>query len=72
MGGRNYRYNITCSNSTSKNWTPTAVECFELGCQCNKCGLYKIYFSNSTTKCMMKMTVIELVRKLGIPGQSTL
>lgn len=65
-----YRYNVSCSETASKNWTPTAIECYELGCQCKKCGLYRIYFSNSTTKCMMKDTVIELVRKLGIPREN--
>lgn len=63
-----YKYNVSCSETTSKNWTPTAIDCYKLGCNCKKCGLYKIYFENSTFKCKMKETVIELVRKLGAPN----
>ncbi len=64
-----YRYNVSCSETTSKNWTPTAVECYELGCSCSKCNLYKLYFSDSLFKCKMKETVIELVRRLGAPKE---
>lgn len=62
-----YRYNVSCSETTSKNWTPTAIDCYKLGCMCSKCNLYKIYFQDKSSKCKMKETVIELVRKLGIP-----
>ena len=62
-----YRYNVSCSETMSKNWTPAAIDCYSIGCRCSKCNLYKIYFSNSGFKCRMKDTVIELVRKLGVP-----
>ena len=62
-----YKYNVSCSETVSKNWTPTAVDCYLLGCTCAKCNLYKIYFLNSGYKCKMKDTVIELVRRLGVP-----
>lgn len=62
-----YRYNVSCCETTSKFWTPSAIDCYKLGCNCSKCNLYKIYFANGTTKCKMKETVIELVRKLGAP-----
>jgi len=62
-----YKYNVTCSETISKNWTPTALDCYHSGCTCSKCNLYKIYFYNSNIKCKMKDTVIELVRKLGAP-----
>ena len=62
-----YRYNVSCSETMSKNWTPTAIECYKLGCICTKCNLYHIYFRNTNIKCRMKDTVIELVRKFGIP-----
>lgn len=62
-----YRYNVSCSETMSKNWTPAAIDCYSIGCRCSKCNLYKIYFSNSDFKCKMKDTVIELVRKLGVP-----
>ena len=64
-----YRYNVSCSETTSKNWTPTAIECYELGCSCSKCSLYKLYFSEGLFKCRMKETVIELVRRVGAPKE---
>lgn len=62
-----YKYNVSGSETVSKNWTPTAVDCYRIGCSCSKCNLYKIYFAESEASCMMKDTVIELVRKLGAP-----
>lgn len=62
-----YKYNVSCSETLSKNWTPTAIDCYNIGCSCSKCNLHKIYFSKSTNKCKMKETVIELVRKIGAP-----
>lgn len=64
-----YRYNVACSETISKNWTPTAIECYQGGCTCSRCYLYKLYFSGSDVKCKMKDTVIELVRRLGIPKE---
>lgn len=64
-----YRYNVSCSETMSKKWTPTAIDCYKLGCVCSKCNLNKIYFKHSIFKCQMKYTVIELVRKLGIPEE---
>ena len=63
----NYKYNVSCSETVSKNWTPTAIDCYSIGCCCSKCNLYWIYFSKTNGKCRMKETVIELVRKLGVP-----
>ena len=62
-----YKYNVSCSETICKNWTPTAEECYYLGCNCNKCSIHKFYFSDSNYKCRMKETVIELVRKFGKP-----
>ena len=62
-----YKYNVSCSETLSKIWTPTAIDCYKLGCNCSKCNLYKLYFVDSITKCKMKETVIELVRNLGAP-----
>ncbi len=62
-----YKYNVSCSNTISKVWTPTAIDCYKIGCRCSQCNLYKIYFHNNHAKCMMKQTVIELVRNLGKP-----
>ena len=67
----NYKYNVSCSETVSKSWTPTAIDCYLLGCCCTKCNLYKIYFSNKDGKCRMKETVIELVRRLGAPSKES-
>ena len=64
-----YRYNVSCSETLSKSWTPTAVECYKIGCNCSRCGLYKLYFKDSIYKCKMKETVIELVRTIGKPKE---
>ncbi len=65
----NYRYNVSCSETITKTWTQTAIDCYKLGCKCSKCNLYKIYFAPNRGKCRMKETVIELVRKFGIPQE---
>ncbi len=64
-----YKYNVSCSETLSKNWTPTAIDCYKLGCRCSKCNLYKIYFFRTNNTCKMKETVIELVRKQGVPKE---
>lgn len=67
-----YKYNVSCCETVSKNWTPTAIDCYKLGCVCSKCNLYKIYFQNNNIRCRMKDTVIELVRRLGVPAMEDL
>ena len=67
----NYKYNVSCSETVSKNWTPTAIDCYYIGCSCSKCNLYKIYFANTDNKCRMKDTVIELVRRIGAPNKES-
>ncbi|MBQ7127220.1 hypothetical protein IJO12_09045 [bacterium] len=62
-----YRYNVSCSETLSSKWTETAIDCYLIGCVCNKCFLYKIYFEPYGSKCRMKDSVIELVRKNGVP-----
>ncbi len=62
-----YKYNVSCSETVTKNWTSTAIDCYMLGCSCSRCHLYQIYFINSEAKCRMKETVIELVRRFGAP-----
>ena len=64
-----YRYNVLCCETISKKWTPTAIDCYKLGCCCSKCNIYKLYFYKSAYKCKMKDTVIELVRKVGVPEE---
>ena len=46
-----------------KNWTKSAVDCYRIGCNCAKCKLARILES----KCMMKKTVMTLVKSIGAP-----
>ena len=47
--------------------TPTALDCYKRGCNCEGC-FYKDFFSGSSQKCQMKASVLELVRVLGTPN----
>ncbi len=50
-----------------RRWTPTAIECYKRGCNCEGC-FYKDFFSGSSHKCQMKAAVLELVRVIGTPN----
>ncbi|MFI3300281.1 MAG: hypothetical protein R3Y28_02555 [Candidatus Gastranaerophilales bacterium] len=50
-----------------RRWTPTAIECYKRACKCEDC-FYKEFFSEESQKCMMKASVLELVRVLGAPN----
>ena len=52
--------------TSSRRWTPTAIECYKRGCNCKGC-FYKDFFMDKTQKCQMKTTVLELVRVFGRP-----
>lgn len=45
------------------NWTPSAIECYERGCVCNGCPMNDLIGG----WCRMKQSVLELVRKFGVP-----
>ena len=49
-----------------RRWTNTALECYKRGCVCEGC-FYTDFFANSSQKCQMKSSVLELVRVLGKP-----
>lgn len=50
-----------------KRWTPAAIDCYLRGCRCKGC-FYEDYFTKS--KCQMKYTVLDLVKKLGVPKEN--
>lgn len=50
-----------------RRWTPTALECYKRGCNCEGC-FYKNFFTSASQKCQMKASVLELVRVLGTPS----
>lgn len=47
-----------------QRWTSTAIDCYKRGCVCAGCPMKELIKSQ---KCMMKSSVLELVRKFGIP-----
>lgn len=47
----------------SGKWTQSAVDCYKLGCNCNKCNIPLIM----ETPCQMKRVVITLVALYGVP-----
>lgn len=47
-----------------RNWTTGAVQCYERGCNCEGCPT-KEYITSQ--KCVMKYSVMELVKKFGKP-----
>ncbi len=49
-----------------RRWTPTALECYKRGCNCEGC-FYSDFFKGTTQKCQMKASVLELVRVIGTP-----
>lgn len=49
-----------------RRWTKAAIDCYQRGCVCEGC-YYKEFFSDSPQRCLMKNTVLELVRVLGRP-----
>lgn len=48
----------------ANKWTISAAECYFNGCNCKTCDIPLIL----ETKCVMKKTVFELVRKFGKPN----
>ena len=49
-----------------RRWTNTAIECYKRGCVCSGC-FYADFFNQTSQKCQMKASVLELVRVLGKP-----
>jgi len=66
-----YKSDVSSCETVTRVWTQSAIDCYEIGCICAKCHLYKIYFSHNEQKCYMKKCVIELVRKFGVPQNNT-
>ncbi len=38
-------YSVSYCETNCKHWTPAAVDCYLIGCNCSKCNINKIYFS---------------------------
>ncbi len=58
---------VSNSDCIEEEWTPSAIDCFEIKCNCKRCFLYHVYFKYSPDKCKMYQAVKRLIRKVGIP-----
>ena len=58
-------FNPRLRAASRMKWTKSSIDCYFLGCQCQKCEVYKIIGN----KCRMKLTVLELVRRHGVPKE---
>ena len=61
--GENKRFtpqNEKLSTSIIKSWTPQAISCYKLNCDCTKCEISQLGFS---FVCQMKNVVEELLKK---------
>ena len=51
------------------SWTPTAIKCYGIGCNCSKCRLIDEPESINKSNCCMKFIVIKLIKKFGKPKE---
>ena len=58
-----YKNQFGYQNKRMRKWTKTAIECYTIGCDCSKCEINNLI----TNKCLMKYTVLELVKTIGAP-----
>lgn len=56
-------FNPRLRAASRMKWTKSSIDCYFLGCQCEKCEVYKIIGK----QCRMKFAVLELVRRHGVP-----
>lgn len=54
-------------NHMPYTWSVSAVDCYELGCNCSKCNIIP---QDMKKECQMKETVLELVRRYGKPERT--
>ena len=63
-----FRYN-SCfrwdSNRYAAQWTQGSIDCYNRGCRCEGCYMKDML----ETRCDMKVSVMELVRKFGAPKE---
>lgn len=53
-------------NEKYLNWTPSALDCYFRRCRCKGCPLFEIL----ETPCLMKYTVIQIIKKQGKPSEN--
>ena len=52
---------------STKQWNDTAIDCYNINCNCEKCFIYNTYFRKYKQECMMKYCVKYFLMKLGAP-----
>lgn len=62
------KVNIAGKKAMLRRWTQSAIECYNIGCDCSKCQYSRILL----TPCQMRNTVILLVKKFGKPKETDL
>lgn len=55
------------SNSITQNWTPSALECYKINCNCADCPIKNAHYS---FKCQMKRVVKTLLKTNGLPDEA--
>ena len=63
---------MVCIGFEPKRWTLGAIMCYQRGCNCNGCFISETYTQTLKKRCAMKYCVRELVRKFGLPDDTTL
>lgn len=53
------------SNSITKSWTEQAMECYSIGCDCQKCSLKN---GNYSFVCQMPKVIDILINAVGKPS----
>ena len=61
--------NGVISESIVQNWTPQALECYILNCNCEECSITKARYS---FKCQMKHIVDILLKTQGLPDEKAI
>ena len=52
------------SDSITQNWTPQALECYHINCDCKKCSLSG---GNYSFICQMPRVIETLINTVGVP-----
>ena len=56
------------SSSITQSWTEQALECYSIGCNCQKCSLKN---GNYSFKCQMPKVIDILINMIGKPKVNT-
>ena len=70
----NYEYfesktNGIISDSIVQNWTPSALDCYKINCECAQCPIAHRHYS---FKCKMNEIVEILLETKGIPDEESI